>query len=87
MFAKAFEKSKEKEKEEREEREERAGAGLRRIEGLGDEAYWDASAVGGGLYVLKGDSYFRLSVGGPDTQAVRVEKLKKLARSVLRRLS
>ena len=85
MFARAFGKQKEREKESGE-REERAAAPPRRIEGVGDEAYWDASAIGGGLYVLSGDAYFRLSVGGPDTEAVKLEKLKKLARQALRRL-
>jgi hypothetical protein len=42
--------------------------------------------MGGGLYVLKGDAYFRLSVGGADPEPVKIEKLKKLARQVLRRL-
>ena len=83
MFARALEKQKEKESGER---EERAAAPPRRIEGVGDEAYWDVSAIGGGLYVLSGDAYFRLSVGGPDTAAVKLEKLKKLARQALRRL-
>ena len=94
MFARALEKAKEKEKEreaeEREgketEREERRGAALRRIEGIGDEAYWDGSSVGGGLYVLAGDTYFRLSIGGPEPVAEKIERLKKLSRGIIRRL-
>jgi hypothetical protein len=43
----------------------------RRISGVGDEAYWDGSTLGGGLFVLKGDTYFRLSVGGPTTRPSR----------------
>ena len=58
----------------------------RAVRGLGDEAYWVGPAVVGGLYVLKGDTYFRLSVGGPDSETVKIERLKKLALKVLRRL-
>ena len=53
---------------------------------MGDEAFWTGSSLGGGLFVLKGDAYFRLSVGGPDSEPVKIEKLKKLARKALRRL-
>ena len=43
-------------------------------------------AIVGGLYVRKGDSFFRLSVGGPDRDAVKIEKLKKLGRKAVQRL-
>ena len=92
MFFRAMEKGKEKEEEarsgEREDRERarEAAARPRRVSGVGDEAYWDGSTLGGGLFVLKRDAYFRLSVGGPDNEAVKIEKLKKLARRILTRL-
>jgi hypothetical protein len=92
MFFRAMEKGKEKEEEaesgERGGRESarEAAAKPRRVSGIGDEAFWDGSTLGGGLFVLKGDAYFRLSVGGPDNEAVKIEKLKKLARRVLTRL-
>jgi hypothetical protein len=92
MFFRAMEKGKDREEEaesgEREGREKarEAAAKPRRISGVGDEAYWDGSTLGGGLFVLKGDAYFRLSVGGPDNGAVKIEKLKKLARRILSRL-
>ncbi len=96
MFARALDERRE-EKEEREveeESRENAGGGKeketeakpRPVAGVGDEAFWTGSSLGGGLFVLKGDAYFRLSVGGPDSEAVKIEKLKKLARKALRRL-
>jgi len=77
----------EREQEERRERENEKGSSPpRKVAGIGDEAYWIGPAIVGGLYVRKGDSYFRLSVGGPDPEAVKIEKLKKLARKAVRRL-
>ena len=57
----------------------------RKIAGVGDEAYWVGPAIVGALWVRKGDSYFRLSVGGPDREEVKIEKLTKLARKVVQR--
>lgn len=92
MFARALEER--KEKEDGPESEEKTEGGARReaearprpISGVGDEAFWNGSSLGGGLFVLKGDAYFRLSVGGPDSEFVKIEKLKKLARKTLPRL-
>jgi len=42
--------------------------------------------VSGALYVLKGNSYFRISIGGAGDQAEKIDKSKKLAESVLKRL-
>jgi hypothetical protein len=91
MFARALEKANEKEKERSEEKttgekRKEAAARPRSVSDVGDEAYWDGSTLGGGLFVLKGDAYFRLSVGGPEPEAFKIEKLKKLARNALRRL-
>jgi hypothetical protein len=44
----------------------------RRVRGVGDEAFWNGSSLGGGLFVLKGDVYVRLSVGGPEPEAVEI---------------
>jgi hypothetical protein len=59
-----------------------------KITGIGDEAYWAASAIGGTFYVLKKDKpvFLRISVGGPDTTDIKLEKSKKIAESALRRL-
>jgi len=58
----------------------------RKVPGVGDEAYWVGPSIVGGLYVRKGDSFFRLSIGGPDREEVRIEKLKKLGRKAAQRL-
>ena len=57
-----------------------------KVEGIGDEAFWTGTRVGGALYVLKGNCYIRISVGGAGDQAQKMEKSKTLAESVLRRL-
>jgi hypothetical protein len=57
-----------------------------RVRGLGDEAFWTGSARLGGLYVLKKRSILRLSIGGSETKDAKLEKLRALARSVLKRL-
>jgi hypothetical protein len=56
------------------------------VEGVGDEAFWMGSRVGGALYVLKGNSYIRISVGGAGDQAQKLEKSKTLAQAVLNRM-
>jgi hypothetical protein len=65
--------------------EEEAGK-PRRIEGLGEEAYWVGSPITGALYVLQGDNFVRISVGGVHEESVRIEKSKVLARAVVKRL-
>jgi hypothetical protein len=66
--------------------EEEGGAPPQRIKGLGDEAYWINSRVSGALYVLKGDRFIRISLGGTDTDAARQQKAKALAQKALSRL-
>lgn len=74
------EKSSEKKEEGKEEH------GPEKIEGVGDEAFWTGSRVGGALYVLKGNSFIRISVGGGGDRAEKIERSKTLAQSVLNRL-
>jgi hypothetical protein len=57
-----------------------------KVDGIGDEAFWTGNRVGGALYVLKGNSYIRISVGGAGDQAQKIEKSKALAEAVLKRL-
>jgi hypothetical protein len=57
-----------------------------KVEGVGDEAFWTGNRVGGALYVLKGNCYIRISVGGAGDQAQKIENSKKLALAVLKRL-
>ena len=88
------EKDKQKEKdktksqpaERREEGEEKEAAPPEPVKGLGDEAFWVASPVGGAIYVLKNDVFFRISVGGPGDQKTKLNKSKLLAQKVLTKL-
>jgi hypothetical protein len=82
-------KEKEGDEEKREslrERDEEQGPPPKKIENLGDDAYWSANRVGGALYVLKGDVFIRISLGGPDNEQTKLEKSKKLMQEALNRL-
>jgi hypothetical protein len=79
------EKQKPKAKDRRE-GEEEEGLPPERIKGLGDEAFWTASRVGGALYVLKQDQFFRISIGGPGDAQAKLNKSKMLAQSILKKL-
>jgi hypothetical protein len=79
------EKARNNDKEKGREEEGKAAA-PEKIEGIGDEAFWLANRVGGALYVLKGNTSIRVSVGGSDDQATKIKKSKALAEMVLKRL-
>jgi hypothetical protein len=66
--------------------EEEEGAAPEKVKGLGDEAFWIASRVGGALYVLKKDVFFRISVGGAGDEKAKLKKSKTLAQQVLKRI-
>lgn len=66
--------------------EEEEAAPPKRIKGIGDDAFWTGSSVGGALYVLQKDIYIRVSVGGPDTEEAKIDKTKALAEKALKRL-
>ncbi len=70
----------------RKEEEEEESAPARRVDSIGDEAFWVSSRVSGTLYVLKNDRFIRLSLGGADDDATRQKKMKALAQKVLARL-
>ena len=57
-----------------------------RIEGLGDDAFWTADAQTNALYILKGDRFVRISVGGAGDIATKRAKASTLAEFVLKRL-
>lgn len=57
-----------------------------KVDGIGDEAFWTGSRVGVALYVLKGNSFIRISVGGAGDQAEKIRKSKALAQNILGRL-
>ncbi len=71
---------------ERKEQEEEERTRPRTITGLGEEAYWVGGPIAGALYVLKGNTFLRISVGGIREEPVRIEKSKALARAALKRL-
>lgn len=56
------------------------------VSDLGDGAYWAGNNKSGALYVLKNDSLVRISIGGTDDEAMKIQKTKTLAEKVLRRL-
>ena len=58
-----------------------------KVDGLGDEAFWLGDAKAGGLHVLKGDRYVRISVGGKEDVNAKIAKSSKLAELVLPRLN
>lgn len=79
-----FHREHEEEKGEREEGEKKAKP--EKVDGLGDEAFWTATKIGGALYVLKGDTSVRISVGGKDDLATKLKKSRALAEIALKRL-
>jgi hypothetical protein len=85
------ESAREKEKKEspepgREKGEQEKSTPPKRIDGLGDEAYWTGNRMGGALYVLKKDSFIRVAVGNPDSLEMMINKTKALAEKALSRL-
>jgi hypothetical protein len=66
--------------------EKERGPAPKKIEGLGDDAYWLGNRFGGILYVLKGDAFFSIGVGGTDDGETKLKKSKALAEKALQRL-
>src|SRR2546427_10079856 len=58
----------------------------KKIEGIGEEAFWASNRFGGVLYVLKGDAFVSISLGGSDSEEIKLDKSKTLAQKALRRL-
>jgi len=86
-FHRDKERTKERDRErEREEEEGEESRPPQKITGIGDEAFWMASPAAGILYVLKGSSYVRISIGGRGDQQTKIKKSKALARKVIDRL-
>ena len=71
---------------ERKEQEEEESTRPRAIAGLEEEAYWVGGPIAGALYVLKGNTFLRISVGGIREESTRIEKSKALARIALKRM-
>jgi hypothetical protein len=66
--------------------EEEKGPPPKKIDGVGEEAYWSGNRFGGALYVLKRNVILRISIGGPDDQETKITKSKALAEKALSRL-
>lgn len=74
--------------EDLQERETEAGKKTlppKRIPDLGDVALWTGGPAGG-LYVLRGSHYIRLSLGGGEDEEAKIKKSIMLARLILPRL-
>jgi hypothetical protein len=80
------EKEKAQPPREREEGEEKEGSPPKRVRDLGDEAFWAGTPIGGALYVLKNDLFFRISVGGAGDQTAKFNKSKTLAQRILKKM-
>ena len=81
------EQAKPKERERGEAGEEKESSPPQRVKDLGDEAFWVGSPVGGALYVLKNDLFFRISIGGAGDQKSKLNKSRTLAEKILKQLS
>ena len=66
--------------------EKEQGSGPKKITNLGDDAYWAVNPVGGTLYVLKGDAFISIGLGGTDDEQTNLKKSKELAQKALQRL-
>jgi len=66
--------------------EKEQGTAPKKIDGLGDDAYWVSNRFGGVLYVLKGDAFISIGIGGTDAEEVKLEKSKTLAQKALQQL-
>ena len=76
---------KREERDEREESDEKKKE-PRRLAGLGDEAFWVGDPVTGALYVLRGEVFLRVSVGGSPDQSQKIKRARTLAIYALKRL-
>ena len=74
-----------KEEGEREDEEEKEAEKPRPVSGVGDEAFWTGNNRVGALYVLKNNAFIRISLGGADNEAVKINKAKALAQKALGR--
>jgi hypothetical protein len=58
----------------------------KKIEDVGEEAYWSGNRFGGALYVLKHNLILRVSVGGPDNEEAKISTSKAIAEKAITRL-
>lgn len=74
------------EKSEKNTAEKEEGPAPKKISGLGDEAFWVSNRFGGVLYVLKGNAFISIGLGGSDDEETKLTKSKALAQKALQRL-
>jgi hypothetical protein len=70
----------------RREGEEKAFIPPKKLDGIGDDAFWSPNPVGGAIYVLKNDVFIRISIGGRDNEEGKLDKSKALAQKAIDRL-
>ena len=58
----------------------------KKIDGIGEQAFWVSNRFGGVLYVLKGDVFMSIGLGGTDDEETKLNKSKVLAQKALQRL-
>ena len=58
----------------------------KKIDGIGEDAFWSPNPMGGAIYVLKKDAFIRISIGGHDHEEAKLDKSKALARKAIDRL-
>jgi hypothetical protein len=58
----------------------------RAVTGVGERAVWSGNRIAGALYVLSGQTVVRVSVGGGGTVEQKIERARRLAERVVRRL-
>jgi hypothetical protein len=80
------EKGDEEKKESLRGQEEEKATPPKKLNGIGDSAYWTANRMGGALYVLRNDVFIRISVGGPDSEEAKINRCKALAEKALSHL-
>lgn len=68
------------------EKDEKESGAPRAIPGVGEEAFWVGNAINGALYVLRGGSFLRISVGGPSDESTKIKKTVTLAQHALTKL-
>jgi hypothetical protein len=66
--------------------ENEKGMAPKKIADLGHDAYWVSNRFGGVLYVLKGDVFISIGLGGTDDEETKLKKSKELAQKALQRL-
>ena len=70
----------------RENEEKEEGTAPKKIDGIGDAAYWVRNRFGGVLYVLKGDTFMSIGLGGTDDEDTKLGKSNRLAQTALQSL-